>query len=97
MFELAPTGVFAGTVTIASGVIPGDPVADPDAIGARYLDLHERRDRAEEVVGDLDAFRALVAAVGGDRPLCLPATDDPEPSRSGRLRPGWVRACRVRR
>ncbi|MEV3936502.1 SDR family NAD(P)-dependent oxidoreductase [Glycomyces sp. NPDC049804] len=59
--ELEPTGVYAATVTIASGVIPGDPVADPDAIGARYWDLHEGRDRAEAIIGDLDAFRTLVA------------------------------------
>jgi hypothetical protein len=58
--ELGPKGIHAATVTIASGVIPGDPVADPDAIGARYLDLYERRDRPEEVIGDIDAFRTLV-------------------------------------
>jgi hypothetical protein len=51
-------------VTIASGVIPGDEVADPDAIGARYYRLYQQRDRAEEVVGDLEAFRALVAEQG---------------------------------
>lgn len=48
-------------MTIASGVIPGDEVADRDASGARYYGLYERRDRAEEVVGDLEAFRSLVA------------------------------------
>lgn len=59
--ELRPEGIHVATVTIASGVVPGGGEADPDAIGARYHRLHERRDRVEEVVGDLDAFRALVA------------------------------------
>ncbi|GAA1612319.1 SDR family NAD(P)-dependent oxidoreductase [Nonomuraea maheshkhaliensis] len=59
--ELRPQGIHAATVTIASGVIPGDEVADPDAIGARYYSLYRQRDRAEEVIGDLEAFRALVA------------------------------------
>lgn len=47
-------------VTIATLIRAGD--GDPDAIAARYVDLHERRDRAEEVVGDLDAVRRLVGA-----------------------------------
>ncbi|MFG1947668.1 SDR family NAD(P)-dependent oxidoreductase [Nonomuraea sp. NPDC048826] len=59
--ELRPQGIHAATVTIASGVIPGDEVADPDAIGARYYNLYQQPDRVEEVIGDLDAFRALVA------------------------------------
>ncbi|NUW34348.1 SDR family NAD(P)-dependent oxidoreductase [Nonomuraea sp. SMC257] len=59
--ELRPEGVHVGTVTIATGVVPGGGEGDPDAIGARYLRMHEERDRVEEVVGDLDAFRALVA------------------------------------
>ncbi|MET9001321.1 SDR family NAD(P)-dependent oxidoreductase [Amycolatopsis sp. NPDC004169] len=59
--ELRPQGIHVATVTIASGVIPGDEVADPDVIGARYYGLYRRRDRAEEVIGDLEAFRALVA------------------------------------
>ncbi|MGW5617168.1 SDR family NAD(P)-dependent oxidoreductase [Streptomyces sp. NPDC003877] len=59
--ELGPEGIHAATVTIASGVIPGDEVADPDAIGARYYSLYQQRDRVEEVIGDLEAFRALVA------------------------------------
>ncbi|WP_439378609.1 SDR family NAD(P)-dependent oxidoreductase [Amycolatopsis lexingtonensis] len=59
--ELAPAGIHAATVTIASGVVPGDPVADPDVLGERYYRLHRDADRAEDVVGDLDAFRALVA------------------------------------
>lgn len=33
--ELRPEGVYAGTVTIASGIVPGDGETDPDAIGAR--------------------------------------------------------------
>ncbi|MQA82776.1 MAG: SDR family NAD(P)-dependent oxidoreductase [Streptosporangiales bacterium] len=59
--ELGGTGVFVGTVTIASGVVPGDAEADPDAIGARYYQMYERRERPEEVVGDVDAFRRIVA------------------------------------
>jgi len=69
--ELRPQGIHAATVTIASGVIPGDKVADPDAIGARYYSLYQHPDRVEEVVGDLNAFRDLVAkfAVGTADPL----------------------------
>ncbi len=60
--ELAPEGIRVATVTIASGVVPGGGEADPDAIGARYYDLHSARDRSEDVIGDVEAFRALVAA-----------------------------------
>jgi short-subunit dehydrogenase len=63
--ELRPHGIHAATVTIASGVVPGDAVADPDVIGGRYYDLHLGRDRAEEVIGDIDAFRAFVAGHAG--------------------------------
>ena len=59
---LAPRGVHVAAVTIATLIRAGDDEGDPDAIAARYLDLHERRDRAEEVVGDLDAVRRLVGA-----------------------------------
>lgn len=62
--ELRPHGIYAATVTIASGVIPGGGDADPDAIGARYYRLYRERDRAEEVIGDLDAFRAFVGEAG---------------------------------
>ncbi|MFD9882951.1 SDR family NAD(P)-dependent oxidoreductase [Streptomyces alboflavus] len=65
--ELAPEGVHVATVTIASGIVPGGGETDPDAIGARYHALYERRDRAEEVIGDPAAFRALVDARGGPR------------------------------
>ncbi len=58
--ELRSRGIHVATVTIASGVIPGDPIADPDHIGARYYQSHHRRDQAEEVIGDLDTFRRLV-------------------------------------
>ncbi|MFJ9417275.1 SDR family NAD(P)-dependent oxidoreductase [Streptomyces sp. NPDC101227] len=59
--ELRPQGIHAATVTIASGIVPGDEVMDPDVIGARYYDLYQQRDRAETVIGDPEAFRALVA------------------------------------
>ncbi|MEU6998734.1 SDR family NAD(P)-dependent oxidoreductase [Nonomuraea sp. NPDC046570] len=59
--ELKPEGVYVGTVTIASGVVPGGGEADPDAIGARYYRMYQQRDRVEQVIGDLDAFQALVA------------------------------------
>ncbi|MEU9115742.1 SDR family NAD(P)-dependent oxidoreductase [Streptomyces sp. NPDC048483] len=64
--ELKPQGVYVGTVTIASGIVPGDGEADPEAIGARYYRMYQRRDRAEEVIGDLDAFQALVDGAGAD-------------------------------
>jgi hypothetical protein len=59
---LAPRGVYVATVTIATGIRAGGGEGDPDVIAARYLDLHERRDRAEEVIGDLDTVRRLVNA-----------------------------------
>ncbi|MER6996882.1 SDR family NAD(P)-dependent oxidoreductase [Streptomyces sp. NPDC000410] len=62
--ELGPEGVHVATVTIASGIVPDGGETDPDTIGARYYRLYQRRDRAEEVIGDLDAFRALVAGAG---------------------------------
>lgn len=58
--ELGPEGVYVGTVTIASGIVPGGGEADPDAIGARYYTMYQQRDRAEEIIGDPDAFEALV-------------------------------------
>ncbi|TCO62630.1 short subunit dehydrogenase [Actinocrispum wychmicini] len=59
--ELRPQGIYAATVTIASGVIPGGGDADPDAIGARYYRMYQQRDRVEEIIGDIDTFRDLVA------------------------------------
>ncbi|MEU3653605.1 SDR family NAD(P)-dependent oxidoreductase [Streptomyces sp. NPDC032161] len=62
--ELGPEGVHVGTVTIASGIVPGDAETDPDVIGARYYAVYQQRGRrrghAEEIIGDVDAFRALV-------------------------------------
>ncbi|MEU7146571.1 hypothetical protein AB0B15_00785 [Streptomyces sp. NPDC045456] len=55
--ERAPAGLHVGTVTVASGVIPGGE-ADPDLVGDRYRRMYERRNRAEEVIGDAEAFRA---------------------------------------
>ncbi len=65
--ELTPEGVHVATVTIASGVVPGGGEADPDAIGARYYDLHHAGGRPEEVIGDVEAFKALVAASASTR------------------------------
>ncbi|MEU4199325.1 SDR family NAD(P)-dependent oxidoreductase [Streptomyces sp. NPDC039022] len=55
--ERAPAGLHVGTVTVASGVVPGGE-ADPDLVGDRYRRMYERRNRAEEVIGDAEAFRA---------------------------------------
>ncbi|MDN3263148.1 SDR family NAD(P)-dependent oxidoreductase [Streptomyces sp. CSDS2] len=63
--ELGPQGIHAATVTIASRIVPGDPVTGPDAIGARYWRLYRQPDRREEVIGDPEAFRALVAGTTG--------------------------------
>ncbi|MFC8710841.1 SDR family NAD(P)-dependent oxidoreductase [Streptomyces sp. NPDC057197] len=57
--ELAPEGIHVGTVTIASAIVPGDAETDPDVIGARYYAMYRHRERPEEVIGDMDAFRAL--------------------------------------
>jgi NAD(P)-dependent dehydrogenase (short-subunit alcohol dehydrogenase family) len=73
-YELAPRGVHVATVTIATGIRAGDGANDPDAIAARYVDLSERRDRAEEVVGDLEAVRRLVTAAS-----TAPPTEDRRP------------------
>ncbi|MFC6878159.1 MULTISPECIES: SDR family NAD(P)-dependent oxidoreductase [Actinomadura] len=62
--ELKPEGVHVGTVTIAAGIVPGGE-ADPDAIGDRYYRMYEQRDQVEQVIGDLEAFRALVAQWDG--------------------------------
>jgi NAD(P)-dependent dehydrogenase (short-subunit alcohol dehydrogenase family) len=59
---LAPRGVHVATVTIATAIRTGSGEGDPDTIAARYLDLHERRDRAEEVIGDIDAVRRFAGA-----------------------------------
>ncbi|MFE0148891.1 SDR family NAD(P)-dependent oxidoreductase [Nonomuraea sp. NPDC059007] len=59
--ELRPEGVYVGTVTIATGIAPGGGEGDPDAIGARYLRMYRQREEVEEVVGDVEAFRTLVA------------------------------------
>ena len=56
----------AGTVLLTTGVsstvVPGGGEADPDAVGARYYRLHQNPDQAEEVIGEVDALRATVAA-----------------------------------
>lgn len=59
--ELRPEGIHAATVTIASAIVTGDEVMDPDVIGARYYDLYRQRDRSEEIIGNPEAFRTLVA------------------------------------
>lgn len=64
--ELRAEGIYVGTVTIASGIVPGGGEADPDAIGDRYYRMYQRRDHVEEVIGDLDTFRAFVARYGGE-------------------------------
>ncbi|KPI19097.1 short-chain dehydrogenase/reductase SDR [Actinobacteria bacterium OK074] len=61
--ELRPRGVYVGTVTVATAVSADNPVGSPDAIGDLYHDMYVRRDRVEEVVGDLEAIRAMVAAL----------------------------------
>ncbi|MET8014839.1 hypothetical protein ABZU86_34680 [Streptomyces sp. NPDC005271] len=58
--ELGPEGIYVGTVTIASSIVPGSGEADPDAIGVRYYAMYQQRHRTEEIIGDLGAFQALV-------------------------------------
>ncbi|UNO41541.1 hypothetical protein [Streptomyces sp. MST-110588] len=62
--ELRPEGIHVGTVTIAAAITPDGGESDPDAIGDRCYGMYERRDRAEEVIGDPSAFRALVEKAG---------------------------------
>ncbi|MFT2016773.1 SDR family NAD(P)-dependent oxidoreductase [Streptomyces sp. 796.1] len=76
--ELGPQGIHVATVRIATGIVPGGGESDPGAIGDRYYDLYERRDRVEEVIGDPDAFRALVAATRpGQNPTAPPTVTAP--------------------
>jgi NAD(P)-dependent dehydrogenase (short-subunit alcohol dehydrogenase family) len=44
--ELAPQGIYAGTVAIGIGIKPGTP-GDPDIIAELYWQLHVKRDRAD--------------------------------------------------
>ncbi|WP_242883367.1 SDR family NAD(P)-dependent oxidoreductase [Actinomadura litoris] len=74
--ELKPHGIYAGTVTIATGITPDDT----EHIGARYYRMHQQRDRPEEVIGDLDAFRALVAQYKSPVSLPLAAAPQTRPS-----------------
>ncbi|WP_174552459.1 hypothetical protein [Microtetraspora niveoalba] len=54
-------------MAIALQIIPGGGEVDPDAIGARYYRLYRQRDQAEEVIGDLEAFRTVVAQYSANR------------------------------
>ncbi|MEU2425700.1 SDR family NAD(P)-dependent oxidoreductase [Streptomyces sp. NPDC007851] len=60
--ELRPRGIYIGTITVATTVSDDSPDGAPDTIGELYHDMYTRRDRVEEVVGDLDRIRALAAA-----------------------------------
>ncbi len=44
--ELAPAGIYAGTVSIGTGIRSGTP-GDPDIIAELYWQLHLQRDRAD--------------------------------------------------
>ncbi|MES9511960.1 hypothetical protein ABWJ92_37175 [Streptomyces sp. NPDC000609] len=75
--ELGPEGIYVGTVTIASGIVPGEGETDPDAIGARYYSMYEQRDRAEEIIGDPGGNLRVKGVPGLLRrprrlPMCLP-------------------------
>jgi hypothetical protein len=49
--ELAPQGVFVGTVTICGYVKPGT-FFDPDRIAESYWQLHERRETREIIFAE---------------------------------------------
>jgi len=70
--------VYVGTVTIASGIVPGDGETGPDAIGARCYTMYQRRDRAEEVIGDVGAFQALIDQRVRVAPDTASAADAPQ-------------------
>ncbi|MFH8405640.1 hypothetical protein ACH4FX_12815 [Streptomyces sp. NPDC018019] len=53
-------------MTLASAIPPGAPVPDPDTVGDRYYNLYQQPDLAEGVIGDLEAFRALVTERAGE-------------------------------
>ncbi|RKT82080.1 Short-chain dehydrogenase [Saccharopolyspora antimicrobica] len=61
--ELAPKGVHAAAVVIATGITADNA----DEIGERYAELAERPDRAEEVIGDVAAFEELVRSAAAVR------------------------------
>jgi NAD(P)-dependent dehydrogenase (short-subunit alcohol dehydrogenase family) len=48
--EVAPQGVYVGTVSINAHIVPGTE-GDPDKIAELYFDMHERRGRVESVFG----------------------------------------------
>ncbi len=54
--ELAPTGIYAGTVCICTGIRPGTP-GDPDLIADYYWNLHTGRDRADVCFPDAPPAR----------------------------------------
>ncbi|SDN18282.1 SDR family NAD(P)-dependent oxidoreductase [Allokutzneria albata] len=58
--ELAPSGIHAGTLTVCVRVEKGAGEADPDAIAARHYAMYTDRDRAEEIIGDLDFIATAV-------------------------------------
>jgi short-subunit dehydrogenase len=47
--ELAPKGIYAGTVCVGGRVARGSD-ADPDVIARVYYDMYSRRDRVEELI-----------------------------------------------
>lgn len=53
--ELAPSGIYAGTVSIGTGIRPGTP-GDPDIIAELYWQLHLQRDRADVRFPDTGAL-----------------------------------------
>ncbi|MEV7806374.1 SDR family NAD(P)-dependent oxidoreductase [Microbispora sp. NPDC088329] len=59
--QLAPRGVHVAAVTIATRLVAGEGEGDPDRVAARYVRLHDSRDRHEEIVGDVEAFRQTAA------------------------------------
>lgn len=61
---VARSGVHVATVTIATLIASGHPDGDPDAVAERFLVLHRTPGRAEEVIGDLEEVRRLVATIG---------------------------------
>lgn len=48
--ELSTQGVHAATVTVGTGLAPGEPLPDPDAIGDRYYRIYEERTGVDELI-----------------------------------------------
>jgi len=65
--QLAGKGIYVGTLTIATQLAEGTGEGDPAEVADRYWNMYQARDHAEETVGDIEAFKAMAAAITARR------------------------------